>query len=362
MIQSFLKTIDKISPFNKCRKYKKGRNLTHISKTRKRSNLNKVSILRKATNQIKNSTLRCGETCFKTKQLPGNFNNKNSKWWNSIGKRMKKLRVKSVVLDSFKKERLFFWINVDMGFTKSVFRKVLNFKSKTITFHLNVLMKTVRLSVMMLISKISWRKKCLPSIRIMPSKHMQKLTEIQFAGVRQLTVGTCSSLIKEIHNFTVLNARSSTAWTVDVIGIKAWHAQNTKFQILKLKLTNSFWNLLQEKNSSNVQSVNFGWKKTKDVITWRASVNLNFVISAEVFTWSAIVLRSNNKKLKEEWLKLQLRENKCKEKKKRVKKREKPKERQGQRLRLNKNKKNKSKKMTRKGEEGVRINELLTYS
>lgn len=362
MIQSFLKTIDKISLFKKCRKYKKDRNLTLISKTKKRSNLNKVSILRKTTNQIKNSTLQCGETCLKTKRLPGNFNSKNNKWWSSTGKRMKKLRVKSVVSVFSKKEKLFFWINADMGFTKSVFRKVLSSKSKTITSHWNVLMKTVRPSVMMLISKIFWQKKCLPSIRIMLSKHMQKPMEIQFAGVRQLIVGICSFSIKEIHNFIVLNAKNSTAWTVGVIGIKTWHALNTKFQILKLKPTNNFWNLLQGKNLSNVQSVNFGCKKTKDVITWRANVNLSFVISVEVFTWNAIALRSNNKKLNEEWLKLQPRENKCKEKKKRVKRREKLKERQGPRLRLSKNKKNKSKKRMIKGEEGVRINELITYS
>jgi hypothetical protein len=64
------------------------------------------------------------------------------------------------------------------------------------------------------------------------------------------------------------------------------------------------WNLSKVKNLSNVQNVNFGYRKMKDVIIWLANVNSNFVTNVEEYIWNVNVWLKCNNKCKGEGLRL----------------------------------------------------------
>lgn len=50
--------------------------------------------------------------------------------------------------------------------------------------------------------------------------------------------------------------------------------------------------MLREQNTSNVQSVNFGYRKTMDAVIWHVVAHMSSVIDAEVNTVSVIAKTS----------------------------------------------------------------------
>lgn len=136
-------------------------------------------------------------------------------------------------------------------------------------------------------------------------KPMHSNMETVFLGVRLQTVDTCSSTKKMILNdLNAWNVVKSTAWTVEWNGTKIWLASSTKLVPPLVKMMRNSWPLWKGRNLSNALNANFGYKKTRAVITWPVNVNLSFATNVEESIWNVTVSNRHASKWKivVEWL------------------------------------------------------------
>ncbi len=84
---------------------------------------------------------------------------------------------------------------------------------------------------------------------------------------------TNTSVITNVHN-----VKRIIVWNVKLKCMTELHVNKINNWITCQKKISNLWNLWKDLNINNVQNVNFGYKKVKDVVIWHADVHISFVI------------------------------------------------------------------------------------
>ena len=117
---------------------------------------------------------------------------------------------------------------------------------------------------------------------------MLNSTATQFPGAPLPTAATCFSTRRTMpKDSNACSAKKIIVSTAESSGTRIWPARSTRSVPLPLKTTKNSWPSSRARNSSNVPSANFGWRRTKAVITWPASASSIFATNAAECTWSA---------------------------------------------------------------------------
>ena len=102
--------------------------------------------------------------------------------------------------------------------------------------------------------------------------------------VQMLSNSTNTSVIINVHN-----VKRIIVWNVKHKCMTELHVNKINNWITCQKKISNLWNLWKDLNINNVQNVNFGYKKVKDVVIWHVDVHISFAIIVVLNTDHATV-------------------------------------------------------------------------
>jgi hypothetical protein len=105
-----------------------------------------------------------------------------------------------------------------------------------------------------------------------------------YHGVPVQIVNLHLCLKKVILSSNALTARSTTVSIAEYSFTKASHAKNTWYQISRMKMMLSSWNLWRERNLSSVHFASSGLRKLLGATIWGVNVARSFAMLVEEYT------------------------------------------------------------------------------